>query len=225
MDLGGQVNAGSIAVCDCHILGSKFQFTEGIMEKKRYKENCKSCLLLNPTKPEEGRKEGIIKLDKFWSLNHYNGPEGFLGWLALSPIAHRDELSDLSTEETTSLGVHIRNVELALREYWSTPSFKKDPLLKIYVIYFFESKDFHLHFHLIPRTERFSHAFSTRKPAWDTPKLTTCWSEFPEQYRIRCREKAMMWIDKVEKHEKVAELIAFLKNQLNASWLISPRKE
>lgn len=186
------------------------------------KIECKGCKLINPQCEKDKRPEGIIKLNGGWFLNHYYGPEGFLGWLALSPLKHRDQLCEMK-KEMSALGGHIRDVEIALRKYWSK-YFKKDHLKKIYVIYFSESKDYHLHFHLIPRTESFSCAFSTRKPAWDTAKLTTCWTEFPKKYRIRCREKALMGNTEIEEMQKVKNLMAFLKKNIKgAKWLVKPK--
>ena len=184
--------------------------------------DCESYLMLNPPTIEKRRKEGIIRMDDHWFLNHYNGYEGFLGWLILSPIKHREKLSELTPEETKGLGGHIRNVEIVLKKYWDE-QFRNDEFWKIYVVSFSESKGYHLHFHLIPRTKKFSGSFSSCKPAWETPKMTICWDDFPEEYRIRCREKAIMGNAEIEKMGKIKDLIAFIKDFMKADWLIEPK--
>ena len=133
--------------------------------------------------------------------------------MALAPRYHRMELSELESEEATALGGNIQNIDMALRNYWAN-KFPEDPIKRVYVIYFFESTGFHLHFHLIPRPKSFSCAFSTGKPAWDTPKLTRCWDEFPEQYRIRTQQKAMEGCQIIEKPERVDNLMTSLRSFL-----------
>ena len=161
-----------------------------------------------------GKVGGIIPLNGGWQLNHYGGAEGFLGWLVLSPKACRKELTDLSKGEACALGGIIQKIDRILREYWLSRFGKKDPILRVYVVYFFESTGYNLHLHLIPRPKSFSCAFSTGKPAWDTPKLTKCWDDFPEKYRIRSRGKSLAGCQKIEEEGKVKDLMASIKRNL-----------
>ncbi|HEX77101.1 MAG TPA: hypothetical protein G4O03_01620 [Dehalococcoidia bacterium] len=124
-----------------------------------YHNDCEGCDISQGIKePRAGG--GIIELDGDWILNHYGGDEGFLGWLALQPRFHRMELTDLNTDEANALGKNVQRIDLALRQYWAI-KFSEDPIRRVYVVYFFESAfekssdKYHLHIHLIPRTERF----------------------------------------------------------------------
>lgn len=127
------------------------------MGSEIYHDDCKGCAYSRRTEEPRG---GIIELPGNWILNHYGGPEGFLGWLALQPRFHRMELTDLNTDEANALGINIQNIDLALRQWWAI-KFSEDPVRRVYVVYFFESAfekssdKYHLHIHLIPRTERF----------------------------------------------------------------------
>jgi len=119
-------------------------------------------------------------------LNHYSGAEGFLGWLAMQPIAHRLAMGKLSDKEAGALGPNIKRIEKALLKAWSK-TFPKDPIQKLYVAYFFESSGYHLHIHLIPRTRNVApvlRALSKHDTvdAWRTPKLSSH-PAFPEAYR------------------------------------------
>jgi diadenosine tetraphosphate (Ap4A) HIT family hydrolase len=96
---------------------------------------------------------GIIGLPGDWILNQYDEKESFLGWMALQTRYHRTELADLTKDETDALGKNIPGVDIALRQYWSI-KFPDDPIERTYVCCFSESKEFHLHFHLIPRTRK-----------------------------------------------------------------------
>jgi diadenosine tetraphosphate (Ap4A) HIT family hydrolase len=125
-----------------------------------YHNDCKACAISRRIE-EPCRGGGIIELDGNWILNHYGGDEGFLGWMALQPRFHRMELTDLNSDEANALGKNIQKIDLALRQYWAI-KFPTDPVRRVYVVYFFESAfekscdKYHLHIHLIPRTERFS---------------------------------------------------------------------
>jgi diadenosine tetraphosphate (Ap4A) HIT family hydrolase len=108
-----------------------------------------------PTSPPGGT---VIKLDKFWIINHYGGSEGFLGWLALQPIRHVMEIGELTDDELCSLGKHFKNIDNTLQKYWKD-NFPEDQIKRVYIVYFFESvfdsksTNYHLHIHLIPRTK------------------------------------------------------------------------
>ena len=39
-------------------------------------------------------REGI-QLPGGWALNHYQGGEGYLGWLAIAPVKHRMTLAGM----------------------------------------------------------------------------------------------------------------------------------
>ncbi len=102
----------------------------------------------------------IVDLDGGWTVNHYGGSEGYLGWLVLQPRAHKKEFTRLSKKELQSLGENIKRTEISLRNYWEL-KFPDDLIQRVYVVYFFEydsvsvkPKDYHLHIHLIPRTKR-----------------------------------------------------------------------
>ena len=117
-----------------------------------------------------------VRLPGPWSLNHYGGTEGFLGWLALQPYWHREDFSKLSISELTQLGPNIAAIERALAEYWAMTF--GDPIERLYVNYFLEGGSRHVHIHLIPR-------FKSLEPelrAWSIPRATT-FVTFPVHYR------------------------------------------
>ncbi len=74
-------------------------------------KNCKGCALLN--NPISARGGIVVNLDEHWALNHYDGTEGFLGWLALQPKRHVMDLPELNSDELTALGEHIKQITLA----------------------------------------------------------------------------------------------------------------
>ena len=45
-----------------------------------------------------------------WILNHYGGEEGFLGWMALQPRYHREEINQLEVDELEALGGNIKKI-------------------------------------------------------------------------------------------------------------------
>lgn len=169
------------------------------MDAEEYKDDCKGCKISRGIEEPTG---GIIKLDGNWIINHYGGDEGFLGWIALQSRFHRMELTDLSANEAKALGSNIQNIDVALRQYWSI-HFQSDPIRRVYVVYFFESAfeessdKYHLHIHLIPRTERFrplsiriekTHGIekvedNVRLIAWNIHQLSKH-QNFPQEYRI-----------------------------------------
>lgn len=157
-------------------------------------EACKSCDWA------EGRDKplgGIIPLDEFWLLNHYRGPEGFLGWMALTPLKHCMDFSELLNDELSTLGKNIKKVDSALRDYWQTEF--NDPIQRVYIVYFFETafkvpqkEMFHLHIHLIPRPHSFDKLMrefgykegemTSRIHAWGIYKLSQYREIFPAHY-------------------------------------------
>jgi diadenosine tetraphosphate (Ap4A) HIT family hydrolase len=174
------------------------------MSAEVYHEDCKGCKISRKIREPRG---GIIELDGNWILNHYSGGEGFLGWVILQPRYHRMELSELNTDEANELGKNIRNIDLALRQYWAI-KFTKDPIRRVYVVYFFESAfekssdKYHLHIHLIPRTEKFrslsTHVSKTKGIskeecvpliAWNIHQLSEH-QDFPPDYRTKPENEA-----------------------------------
>lgn len=88
-------------------------------------------------------------------MNHYGGPEGFFGWLALQTVQHRCNLGELSKSEARALGPNLRRLEKGIYDYWKTRGRQVD---RVYVTYFLEGRlerkrghDWHLHIHLVPR--------------------------------------------------------------------------
>lgn len=125
------------------------------MPNEIYMKGCKACKVSQGTLLRAG---GNIELEGNWILNHYFGPEGFLGWMELRPKYHRMEFSELNEDEVRALGKNIQRIKLSLRNYWNY-TFENDPIERVYIVYFFESvfdkrrTDCHLHIHLITRTK------------------------------------------------------------------------
>jgi diadenosine tetraphosphate (Ap4A) HIT family hydrolase len=147
----------------------------------------------------------VIDLPGDWTLNHYGGDEGFLGWLALQPRYHQMELTDLCPNQAAALGGNIQHIDIALRQYWSIHF--KDPIERVYVVYFFESEfdepkkeQYHLHIHLIPRTKQLAEGLRTEDGssinAWDIPTLRKgkpreCVKVpfvFPSKYKVKKKD-------------------------------------
>jgi hypothetical protein len=126
------------------------------MVSEIWKDDCDGCKFsIRKIKPEKIR----IELDGDWILNHYDGKEGFLGWMALQPRYHRMGLTELGASEAKALVRNVQKVEIGLRHYWSI-IFSDDPIEKVYLAYFLEGDSdrpepskWHLHIHLIPRTK------------------------------------------------------------------------
>ena len=137
---------------------------------------CQSCVL--------ARSSDAIRMQGNWALNHYLGGEGYLGWLAIAPVAHRMTLSALSGEEQFTFLTNVVAIEAAMQSYRMD-----DRIVRFYMCYFAESlatHPFHFHVHLIPR-----YASLTVK-AWDMAKATKD-PAFPDRYRVTPdRVKALM---------------------------------
>ena len=141
-----------------------------------YDPACKGCKISQGHKVVPG---GVVGLPGEWQLNHYRGTEGFLGWLALQPTAHRMSLAELSQQELCSLGPNLQAVDVALSDYASKAF--RDPLKRLYIVYFFESAElhpYHLHIHLIPRYASIEGGLQ----AWNMPVATKS-ARFPDRYR------------------------------------------
>jgi diadenosine tetraphosphate (Ap4A) HIT family hydrolase len=157
-------------------------------------------------KPDVGG--AVITLPGNWILNHYSGSEGFLGWLALQPGKHRTHLKDLEEDESKLLGKNIRDIEKALRAYW-VEKFNKDPIERIYVACFSEYSDDHLHFHLIPRTNKLGDLLKCNCSinCWNIYKIHEN-SHFPQEYVIKpkqCNKNVNILMDCLIKKIKQAK--------------------
>ena len=119
---------------------------------------------------------GNVLLPGSWSVNHYGGSEGFLGWLALQPYRHVLTFTDLKAHELEKLGPNIAAIEKVLKEYWESTF--GDPIERLYTIYFMEGGSKHMHIHLIPRFK----SLETRLRDWNMPRATMS-ATFPEKYR------------------------------------------
>jgi diadenosine tetraphosphate (Ap4A) HIT family hydrolase len=142
------------------------------------------------------------------------GLKVFLGWLALQPRFHRMELTQLIGDEINALGKNIQNIDTALRQYWSI-KFPDDPIQRVYVVYFFESEGYHLHIHLIPRSEKLGCEDPEEYMAWKTFERTKK-DRFPQEYRIMMKDQCENWV----KDKKVVALMTYLKGYL---WKISTK--
>jgi diadenosine tetraphosphate (Ap4A) HIT family hydrolase len=124
----------------------------------------------------------VLKLSENWTLNHYGGPEGFLGWLALQPARHIVTLGGLTPAEYNELGSQVFRIDAAMVEHW--PTAFGDVISRLYVAYFYESPyldphdEFHLHIHLIPRFASLPKTMF----AWNIHRAAAQ-DDFPNQYR------------------------------------------
>ncbi len=140
-----------------------------------YDPTCTSCSYSAGDEPPGG----IVQLDGDWTLNHYGGSEGYLGWLALQPRCHKMALSELTPTEAQHLGPNIQNIDRVVSDHFSSTF--SDPVERMYVVYFFESASthpYHLHIHLIPRMR----TIENRLRAWEAPRATKS-ATFPNRYR------------------------------------------
>jgi len=178
------------------------------------RDDCEGCKISQGCRKPPG---GIIGLDGDWILNHYDGEEGFLGWMALQPRFHRMKLADLQSNELKTLGENIQKIDSALDAYWKT-HFKNDPLQRVYVAYFFESvydkpepTKFHLHVHLIPRAKSLDPLLREyRKLSSDNNCASTI-----NAWKIYTLTNYKGFPRKYEKNEKNVEaLMAYLRGQL-----------
>lgn len=181
-----------------------------------YNKECTGCNISLGLDAEVDKRGGIIDLGNKWSLNHYGGQDGFLGWMILQSRFHRMDLADLTTDEAASMGKNIQSINDALRHYWSI-TFPNDPIQRVYVAYFHESvfgnipssqpsQEWHLHIHLIPRTfrlgqllRRYSDNGSIR--AWSIPEIIKLSEgEVPMEYK--------------KTNENMSALVKYLRDRL-----------
>lgn len=120
----------------------------------------------------------VVTLPGGWTLNHYSGREGYLGWLALQPCEHVTTFADLNEGELRALGPNIHKIENVLSGYWRRVF--RDRIERLYIVYFYEGcGPYHLHMHLIPR---FASLDDETLQAWNAPRATRC-ARFPAQYQ------------------------------------------
>jgi len=109
-----------------------------------------------------------LRLAGGWSVGHYGGGEGFLGWLALQTVEHRLGLTDLTLDEAARLGPILHGLEKGVYNYWQS---RDRPIGRVYVMYFLEgllekkrtNGRWHLHFHIVPRFEELKPSMSGKK--------------------------------------------------------------
>ena len=102
--------------------------------RRLLKKDCEGCKISNEQKQVKG---GIIHIDDYWTLNHYQSEQAFLGWLILQPMEHRMQLKKLKNEEQALLGIHIVKIDKEICNYWSR-QFIDDPIERVYVAHFHE---------------------------------------------------------------------------------------
>ena len=191
------------------------------MEKEEFDPNCDGCKRSQGLDNVPG---GIATLTGGWILNQYQGDESFLGWMALQPRQHRCELAQLKPDELRTLGENLQKIDLGLQAYWKK-CFPNDLIKRVYVGYFYESvydepdpTSFHLHIHLIPRTQQLDRLLRECRRSDSNPSIITstiiAWNiykvtrhcDFPAEYRY----------DKTndEDKRKAIDLMKFLRRQL-----------
>jgi len=177
--------------------------------------NCESCKISRRKLHVRGNT--IVKMKGGWILNHFSGEDAYLGRLVLQPKCHRMDFDDLSVEEAASLGENVKQIIRELKNYWRK-KFPNDCIKRVYVIYFFEtpfakpppSKSWHMHIHLLPRTEQMIKGNSpTEVAAWKILELLD-WESFPSEYRIVNKQCKKIKINE----NSVNELMEYLKESL-----------
>lgn len=114
---------------------------------------------------------GVIFLGSHWMVNHYsNQKERFLGWLVIQPIKHRMRMSELTVEELKDFGIMVQRLEDALVTTYNA-SHVDDRIEIVYLVRLGESTlgegaEWHLHWHLVPRTSSMKH----KCEGWDIVK-------------------------------------------------------
>ncbi len=90
-------------------------------------------------------------------LNDYsNQNERFLGWLVVQPIQHRMRISEMTVEELKEFGIITQRLEDALVTTYNALH-PDDKIEIVYLVRLGESTlgeraEWHLHWHLVPRT-------------------------------------------------------------------------
>jgi diadenosine tetraphosphate (Ap4A) HIT family hydrolase len=100
---------------------------------------------------------GVIPLGSRWMVNHYsNQSERFLGWLVVQPIQHRMRMSELTVGELKEFGIMAQRLEDTLFTTYNA-LYVDDKIEIVYLVRLGESTlgeraEWHLHWHLVPRT-------------------------------------------------------------------------
>ncbi len=127
----------------------------------RQHRDCRGCLRASGQEEVDG---GRILLGTHWTVNHYDDRDGFLGWLVVQPIQHRMVSSELTKKELQEFGVVTCRLENALKVSYDK-IYPGDKVKIIYLVRLGESTlgrrpQWHLHYHMIPRTA------SVKKKYW-----------------------------------------------------------
>jgi len=199
---------------------------------------CKSCGIYHGRERPPG---GFVKLGEHWFVNHYMGPEGFFGWLALSPVKHFNNIFEIdknNEEILKDLGTQFKKLCEALRDYWKTTKYfkkDKDKIKKIYLALLAESindkndhddielykklkgkkelEKWHLHFHVIPRYKNLKE-FEGWNIYKNQFKYKIDWKRKPNGERIERCEHINRWVEiKTIKEAKIKKLMSFLREE------------
>ena len=101
-------------------------------------QDCLSCDVI------AGRREtpgGVVFEDEFWHLTHQVSPVQLPGFLILQPRRHVEQVGELHTGESATLGPILSAASLALNHIL--------PARRVYVCSF-GSLVMHVHFYLVP---------------------------------------------------------------------------
>ncbi len=112
--------------------------------------------------PRKGPQGGIYRLRDYpeWYVNHYGG--GYVGWLVLQPKECVHQIARIKNSNTLEqMGRAIKVVAAGMITIWPK-EFSGNRLQRVHTVSFMESpsdypspsESFHVHIHLIPRSER-----------------------------------------------------------------------
>jgi diadenosine tetraphosphate (Ap4A) HIT family hydrolase len=102
-------------------------------------EGCIACAELRGAVQPPG---GVIYEDAHWQIDHGLEPIALAGWLIIKPKRHCEHIAALTSEETASFGLLLRNTARALTEVVHPAT--------VHVHSMGESVK-HIHFYIIPR--------------------------------------------------------------------------
>ncbi len=161
------------------------------------KRDCRGCLRASKQEKVEG---GTIPLGAHWTVNHYDDQDRFLGWLVVQPKEHRMKSSQMTLEETEEFGVVTSRLENALTKAYDRMC-PHDKVKIVYLVRLGESTlargpNWHLHYHMIPRTVSMKHR------GWHIHNLGGC---------EKCQKKR---IRPVPSRLKIEELMNLIRHQL-----------
>ncbi len=158
---------------------------------------CKGCRRAAGMDDIDG---GVIPLGSHWIVNHYRyQTERFLGWLVVQPIRHRMRMSELTVEELKEFGIISRRLEVALVTTFNALHVD-DKIEIVYLVRLGESTlgekaEWHLHWHLVPRTSSMKH----KCEGWNI---------------VKCRERALK---PPPSRAEIEELMNRLRHTLKAA--------